>query len=407
MNFSQFDQAEIALHSNTRAESGQPYAAHLDDILNRADCATAQHVIEGWNGYRPTPLHTLNGLADDLGLAALYYKDEGSRFGLGSFKALGGAYAVLRLLAREIPKLTGQPASDADISAGKYAEFIKGLTVITATDGNHGRSVAWGARQFGCPCKIYMHAGVSKARRKAVADLGAEVVGIDGSYDESVHAAAADAAANGWFIVSDTSYEGYMDLPRHVMAGYTVMTSEIMEQFPDRKPPSHVFVQGGVGGLAGAVCGHFWQAYGADRPRFVIVEPDRAACLYQSALHGRPTVVTVSEETIMAGLSCGEVSLLGWDILSPGTDDFMTITDDLIAPTMRRLAAGEADPVVVAGESAVAGLAGLIAARRSPTLSAVLGLDTSSTVLVIGTEGATDPAIYETIVGHPPTAVAA
>ena len=400
MNFSLFDNAIVSHHRNIRAVSDQKFPGNLDRVLGEVDCATARKVIEHWNEYRVTPLHSLDELAGELGIASLYYKDEGSRFGLGSFKALGGAYAVLRLLAEEIPNLAGKPVTDEDISAGKYADVIKTLTVVTATDGNHGRSVAWGARQFGCACKIYMHAGVSDERVRAIANLGAEVIRVSGNYDESVHQAAADASKHNWFVVSDTSYAGYVELPRQVMAGYTVMTSEIIEQIPQRRPPSHVFVQGGVGGMAGAVCSHFWRAFGKDRPRFITVEPDRADCLYQSAVHDRPTTVHVSEETIMAGLSCGEVSLLGWDILSIGCDDFMTISDDLVAPVMRQLAYGGGDQAVVAGESAVAGLAGLIAARRSRELAGALGLDKHSSVLVIGTEGATDPEIYAAIVGR-------
>jgi len=199
--------------------------------------------------------------------------------------------------------------------------------------------------------------------------------------------------------------KGYEELPRQVMAGYTVMTSEILGQIADRPPLTHVFVQGGVGGLAAAVCSHFWQAFGADRPRFVIVEPDRADCLFQSAVNDRPTTVKIHEDTIMAGLSCGEVSSLGWEILGTGCDDFMTISDDLVAPVMRQLADGSRDQPIVAGESAVAGLAGLIAARRSRKLSEALGLDEHSRILIIGTEGATDPEIYRSIVGRSASAV--
>ena len=407
MDFTAFEQASIAHQHNGLAVTGSAYPAALAEILGAQDGARARQVIESWPGYRATPLRRLSGFAQQLGLAAVFYKDEGSRFGLGSFKALGGAYAVLRLLSTELQKQTGASVSDTDIASGATAEAARSITVVTATDGNHGRSVAWGAQQFGCGCKIYMHAGVSPGRAQAVEALGAEVVWVEGNYDDSVRQAAADAAANGWFIVSDTSYEGYMDLPRQVMAGYTVMTGEVLDQLPDGPPPSHVFLQGGVGGLAGAVASHLWQAYGEQRPRIVIVEPDRAACLYQSARQGEPVIVAVEEETIMAGLSCGEVSLLGWEILRSAADDFLCIPDELVAPVMRALAEGGADEAVVAGESAVAGLAGLIAARRSAALSEALGLDESSRVLLFGTEGATDPEIYREIVGRAPEDIAA
>ncbi|MDX1739506.1 MAG: pyridoxal-phosphate dependent enzyme, partial [Alphaproteobacteria bacterium] len=196
--------------------------------------------------------------------------------------------------------------------------------------------------------------------------------------------------------------------PRNVMAGYTVMTSEIKRQLEDQPIPTHVFIQGGVGGLAGAVCTHLWQHYGANKPRFVVVEPDRADCIYQSGLKGETVDVHITEETVMAGLSCGEVSNLGWDILKTGTADFMTITDDLVAPTMKLLAKGvSGDPAFAAGESAVAGLAGALAALANPFLKSQLNLDENSRILVIGTEGATDPEIYEQIVGIPATSLAA
>jgi len=399
MNFSPFDRALTTHHDNARAASGEAFRDSLQDILGEADCARAREVIEGWNGYHVTPLHSLDGFAREIGIGHLYYKDEAGRFGLGSFKALGGAYAVLRLLAVEIPKIIGRPVSDAEISDGTHAEVIRPLTVVTATDGNHGRSVAWGARNFGCGCKIYVHAGVSRQRVQAMAELGANVIHVNGNYDASVHRVATDAVKNDWFVVSDTSYAGYEDLPRQVMAGYSVMTSEIIEQLQQRAPLTHVFVQGGVGGLGGAVCCQLWREYGRARPRFTVVEPERADCLFQSALRGRPTAVDIKEETMMAGLSCGEVSTLAWNILDAGCDDFMTITDDLVAPVMRRLSRSGDDPAIVAGESAVAGLAGLLAARRSPELTRALGLDEDSSVLVIGTEGATDPDIYQSIVG--------
>lgn len=405
MDLSEMHGGDMVLHHNDKAQTGISYPAALESVLDSALCDSARTAISQWPGYAPTPLVDLSETARSLNLASVYYKDEGPRFGLGSFKALGGAYAVLKLLGRELRSETGNPLPEDEIAQGRHADRAAGVTVVTATDGNHGRSVAWGARMFGAGCKIYMHAGVSPGRARAVEDLGAEVVWVDGNYDESVRRAAQDASANGWHIVSDTSYDGYMDLPRHVMAGYTVMVSELGGQIPTAAPPSHVFLQGGVGGLAGAVAAGLWQHYGADRPRVVVVEPDRAPCLYRSAVQGKPVAIDIVEETVMAGLSCGEVSLLAWEVLKAGADDFMTVSDDWVAPLMRGLAQG-ARPIV-AGESAVAGLAGLVAACKSPDAAAALGLDNSARVLVIGTEGATDPEIYESIVGHPPAEIAA
>ncbi|BBK44810.1 diaminopropionate ammonia-lyase [Allostella vacuolata] len=379
------------------------YGAAQRAVLNRTAFAEARDEITRWPGYTPTPLVALPGLARDLGVAAVWYKDESGRFGLGSFKALGGAYAVFRLLAREIAARTGDRVTSADLVAGRHRELVAGLTVTCATDGNHGRSVAWGARTFGCRCVIYIHETVSEGRRAAIEAFGAEVVRTPGNYDDSVRRAAGDAAANGWFVVSDTSYEGYLDVPRDVMQGYALMADEAMAQLPGGERPTHCFVQAGVGGLAAAICGHFWERWGAARPSFVVVEPEKAACLFASAEAGRPTVFPGALDTIMAGLACGEVSLIAWQVLDPGADAFMTIPDDGAVAAMRALAAGT--PPVVAGESGVGGLAGLMAAAADPEARRRLGLDANSRVLLFGSEGDTDPALYADLVGRPASAV--
>lgn len=395
-----FSTTPINHFHNTRADSEGAWPEALNEILHPDVVQQALDEIHHWPAYAMTPLRSFDGLAKELGLGGIYYKDEATRFGLGSFKALGGAYAVLNLLRQQLD------ASFEAIRSGSMAEAASRVTVATATDGNHGRSVAWGAQQFGCNCVIYIHAEVSEGRKAAMEAYGATVVRVDGNYDESVRQAAADAEANGWFIVSDTSYPGYTDLPRHVTAGYTVMLDEALGQLPPGTQLTHSIAQGGVGGLAGAVCGYLWQRLGADRPRSLIAEPAFADCLYKSAEAGEATVVDIQEETLMAGLSCGEVSYLSWEILSRGTHDFLSMNDDLVGPTMKMLAdgVGGAEPVV-AGESAIAGLAALIAVMQRPELAAELGLGADSQVLLIGTEGATDAAIYEELVGRPAEAV--
>ncbi len=374
--------------ANPRAEHG-PWPERLDSVLDQAAFDAAGAEIRRWEGYQPTPLVAIESLAQAAGVTWVGFKDESSRFGLGSFKALGGAYAVLRLLSRE----TGLDA--ASIRGGGHAERMKSITVVTATDGNHGRSVAWGAGRFGCRCRIYIHAGVSENRASAMRALGAEVVRVDGNYDDSVHRASDDAEANGWFVVSDTSWEGYTELPRYVMAGYGVMVDEVIDQPGAAEPPTHVFVQGGVGGLAAAVAARFWMRFGASRPTLVVVEPNRADCLYQSACNAAPVCVDITEETIMAGLSCGEVSMLAWQVLETAVDHFITITDDNVAAAMRFLASVAVPGAAVeAGESGVAGLCGFVQTATDPALASVIGLDASSRVLLLGTEGATDPEIY-------------
>ncbi len=405
---SRFAQHAARLFHNARAKPDLEYGRTRREILNADAFRAARREIASWPGYRATPLVALGGLARAAGLGEIRYKDEGDRFGLGSFKALGGAYAVYRLLAREIERRRGESADVAALLDGRYKDIAARITVTCATDGNHGRSVAWGAQMFGCRCVIYIHATVSEGRKAAIARYGAEVVRTPGNYDDAVRRAAEDATRNGWFVVSDTSYEGYMDVPRDVMQGYTIMVDEALAQLPRDRLPTHVFVQGGVGGLAAAVCGHLWETCGRDRPRFVVVEPEKADCLYQSAVNGRPTAVHGELDTIMAGLACGEVSLLAWQILEAGADDFMTVSDAAAADAMRLLAAPVGgDRPVVAGESAVAGLAGLLIAAAHEDQRTALGLGPDSRILLIGSEGDTDPALYERIVGRPAARVRA
>lgn len=365
-------------------------------VLTRDDFARAYEEITQWSGYAPTPLVSLEGLARALGVARIEYKDEGPRFGLGSFKALGGSYAALRVLQREIVRRTGEEVALEAIREGRYADACREITLVSATDGNHGRSLAWGCQRFGAPCRIYIHAEVSEGRAQAMRDLGAEVVRITGDYDDSVALAKAEAEANGWFVVSDTSWPGYSAPPRDVMAGYGVMVREACEAM--EAAPTHVFLQGGVGGLAAAVAAALRQYWGAESPRVVVVEPELAACLIESARKGAATQVVIAEETIMAGLSCGEPSEMAWEVLREEATDFLTIPDSIVAPTVRFLARQETgDAKVEAGESAIAGLAALIAAQRDDTLWQALGLGANSRVLLIGSEGVTDPEIFRQI----------
>lgn len=365
-------------------------------VLTEQDFTDARAEITKWEGYAATPLISLSALAAQIGVGAILYKDESSRFGLCSFKALGGSYAAERVLQREVARRTGRKVSLADIRTGKFKAECAGITLVSATDGNHGRSLAWGCRRFGASCRIYIHAQVSDGREKAMRDLGADVIRIEGDYDASVALARKEAEENGWFVVSDTSWPGYSQPPRDVMAGYGVMTHEICEALD--QAPSHVFLQGGVGGLAAGVIAGLRQYWGDDAPRAIIVEPELAACLFESAKAGKATNVAIEAETLMAGLSCGEPSELAWEILAEEATDFLTIPESVVAPAVRLLAQpiGE-DRAIEAGESAVAGLAALIAARQDASLSAKLGLDADSRVLLIGSEGVTDPAVFAMI----------
>ena len=366
-------------------------------VLTAAGFASAAEEIAGWEGYAPTPLLALDALAGALGVAKVLYKDEGQRFGLGSFKALGGAYAALRVLQRQISSALGRPVAPADIRKGRHTELVSRITLVTATDGNHGRALAWGCRRFGAPCRIYIHAEVSEARAAAMRALGAEVLRIDGNYDDSVALAREEAEANGWFAVSDTSWPGYTEVPRDVMAGYGVMAREVCDALD--RAPTHAFLQAGVGGLAAALAAGLRQRWGGESPRIAVVEPELAACLFESARAGDRTDIRIEEETLMAGLSCGEPSGLAWEVLAEEASDFLTVPESFVGPAMRLLARPfGGDPEIEAGESAVAGLAALIAAARSDRLRRALGLGADSRVLLIGSEGATDPDSYAALV---------
>jgi diaminopropionate ammonia-lyase len=373
------------------------YSKALQQLISLTAADQAQATISNWPGYAVTPLHCLDGLAARASLGTIWYKDESQRFGLQSFKALGGAYAVICYLLDHIAVVTGHSATIEDLLDGRYQAQLLDVVVSCATDGNHGRSVAWGAHLFGCQCIIYIHRDVSAGRQQAIEVYGAEVIRVSGNYDDSVRQAAADAEQHGRVIISDTSYEGYTQIPTQVALGYTVMLAEIVEQLQGQVP-SHVFVQGGVGGLAAAVCAYFWQTWGIERPRFIIVEPEQANCLQASAKAGSPQVIEGDLETLMAGLACGEVSVIAWQILHPGVNDFLTISEAAVAPTMRMLAAGcDGDISIEAGESAVPGLAAALVATADSYWSQCLGLDQHSRILVLGTEGATDPHLYRQI----------
>lgn len=379
-------------------------AAYPDALTGIFSAETDQQAfqdIRGWPDYAETPLEDMRDLAAILGIDRLYFKDEGDRFGLGSFKALGGAYAVGLYLLEIVRKKTGQDSLALQgLLGGKYRSLISDVVVACATAGNHGRSVAWGARLFGCQSRIYVHKGVTKGRCDALRSFGADVIRVDGNYDDSVATADRDARDNGWAIISDTAYEGYDVIPSHIMRGYTVLVEETLRQIPQAEWPTHVFVQGGVGGLAAAVCAHFWIRMGKDCPRLIVVEAERADCLLQSAAAGHLVTVGGDLKTMMLGLSAGKVSTTAWDVISPSVSDFLAISDDYVVPVMKLMASGAVHtrPVVV-GEAGTAGLAALLCAAEQPDLFASLGLDRYSRVLVIGTEGATDPTLYAQLIG--------
>ena len=347
--------------------------------LNSAIMLAAQNQIRTWSGYAPTPLVRLDTIATLCGVKTVYYKDEAHRFGLKSFKALGGAYAVAELASKEMAA-SRDPAQ---------------LTVATATDGNHGRSVAWGAKLAGCRAEIYIHKNVSKERERAMAVYGANIKRIDGNYEASLEACKNDAGMNGWHIVSDTSWDGYREIPLLIMAGYTMIGQEITMQL-GQDNLTHCFLPIGVGGLAGGIVAPLWQYMNHKLPSMISVESSMSACLLESISAQTPTLVDINQETLMAGLSCGEVSVLAWELLKPTLTHCLAINDKAVAHLMAKFADGSiAGTPIEAGECATSGLAALLAAKQDPALWKQLGFDKNSTILLIGTEGATDPDIYE------------
>jgi diaminopropionate ammonia-lyase len=330
-----------------------------------------------------TPMHRLSGLAKKLHLKDIWAKDESSRLGVSSFKIMGVRYAVNDLLARGV--------------------LVKGQTVACATDGNHGHAVAHMARVSGLKAHVFMHSDTVPARLRAVTDEGARAVLVDGNYDDSVRFARQEAERNGWTIISDTAWPGYEAIPRQIMAGYTMIMEEAFSQCEDLIPDV-VLVQAGVGGFLCAVVSWLCHRYGTSRPYVISCEPSAAACVLESARAGEPVTIRGKLRTMMAGLSAGQISSIAFPIVTGAVDAFVAIEDKWSAKAMRLLAHPcPPDPVVTAGESGACGLAALLALQNDEDLVSLLkasGLTPASRVMVINTEGATDPSNYARIVGQ-------
>ena len=388
----------------------QAYPAALQQILSIASAQESRRWLASWDRIspQPTPLYELPGLAQQLGVAHIAIKDESVRSPLASFKALGAPIALVRLVRRLWPQ---HQFDMATLWAGGYAALLADFTVISATDGNHGRALAAAAQSLGCGCVIVIHANVSVEREQAIAAYGAQIIRIAGNYDDSVVESARLAAANGWHVVSDTSYAGYEIIPGDVMQGYSIIADEVEAQTqsqPTACPYTHVFLQSGVGGFAAGMASYLWEFFGLVRPRLIVVEPEQADCLYQSAIVGAPANATGSVDSLMAGLACGETSPLAWQILQPCIDDFMTVSDESAAHAMRCLAYPTAHDIpIVSGESGAAGLAGLQTVLSDVAVAQSLGIDATSRILLISTEGATAPSVYHECVGEAADAVVA
>ena len=355
------------------------YSFDKDKILksiSKDDIDDAYNIISKWEGYSPTPLISLNKLSKELNLKNIFYKDENKRFDLKSFKALGGAYAV-----------------------EKVTKGNKDIVVATATAGNHGRSVAWGARRLGLKCKIFISEFVSEARGQAMTDLGADVIKVKGNYEQSLIECIKQSTDNNWQIVQDVAWKDYMLVPKYTMAGYSVMMKEIIDQINSEKI-THIILQAGVGGMAGAMVAGIAR-YLDNIPVTIVVEPDSAACVLESIKTGKIEKIDIKRESLMGGMSCGEVSLVPWEILKNSVKHVISLPDDDIAKTMKLLGNSSfSDEPIIAGENSAPGVISLIASCEDENIKQKLKLDQNSNVLVIGCEGDTDQEMYQKLINQ-------
>ena len=357
----------------------QKFSFNKNQILNslsKEDIDDAYTKISNWKGYSPTPLVELNKLSKELNLNKIFYKDESKRFDLKSFKALGGAYAVEKVTKGNID-----------------------IVVATATAGNHGRSVAWGAKRLGLKCKIFISEYVTDARGKVMSDLGADVIKVKGNYESSLIECIKQSTKNNWQIIQDVAWKEYITVPKYTMAGYAVMMKEIVDQL-DHNKISHIILQAGVGGMAGAMIAGVAR-YLKNIPITVVVEPDSAACVLESIRTGKIEKIDIIRESLMGGMSCGEVSLVPWEILKNSVKYCISLPDDDIAKTMKLLGnANFSDEKIIAGENSTPGVISLISSCENEKIKEKMQLNKNSNVLLIGCEGDTDKEMYQKLINQ-------
>jgi len=385
-------------HRREAPDWSAPELSYLDGIREGA----ARPLHRNLPGYAPTPLHDLSGLAAQLELGAILAKDEAPRFGIDAFKGLGASYAIFSVLAARWREHTGEDLAVDAFLDRQVRETLGDVTFAAATDGNHGRAVAWTARLVGQHAVIFMPDDTAPARIAHIEDQGARVELVAGTFDDCVSRCAAAAEANGWQVIADTAYPGNMEIPGAIMTGYATIFAEVEEQL--NPPPDIVFLPAGVGGVAGAATAHYVLTHGSRRPLLVCVEPEDAACFLESAQRddGKPIPAAGACRSLMAGLNCGIPSLLAWPVLRDGIDLFLAVEDRWAEAAMRAYH----QHGVVAGESGAAALAGLLALLEDPALAEArlhLAIGPTSRVLVLNTEGATDAAGYRRVVGVDPS----
>ncbi len=351
--------------------------------------------------YSPTPLTPLPSLANTLGVGEIWVKDESHRFGLNAFKGLGGSYAIAQAIASRL----GRPMEETTfplLSSQETKDQLGTLTFVTATDGNHGRGVAWAAQQLGHRAVVYMPKGTAPERLRNIQKLGADASITELNYDDAVRLANQMAQEQGWILIQDTAWEGYEDTPTHILQGYATLAAEIASQL-EGETPTHLFLQAGVGSFAGAALGYFANLWGKNCPTTVILEPTQADCIFRTAKADDSQLhfVTGEMDSMMAGLCCGEPCTLSWPILRDCATGYVSCDDDYAAQGMRLLGLPTGDdPKIISGESGAIGAGVLWAIMTKPELSslrAALGFDATSKVLLISTEGDTDRENYQKI----------
>lgn len=374
-------------------------------FLSRDEVKKARGFHLSMDEYKPTPLVELNELAKVLKVSKVFVKDESYRFGLNAFKALGGTYSVARLLCGKL-NVSIEEASFEYFNRSDVKEQIKDMVFVTATDGNHGRGLAWAATKLGCKSVVYMPKGSSLKRLQAIIDEGADASITELNYDDAVRLAKDKADENGWFMVQDTAWQGYEDIPNWITQGYTTMADEALEQLQEMgiERPTHVFLQAGVGSFAGGVLGYYANVFKENCPITTVVEPDAADCIYRSATvgDGNPHFVGGELNTIMAGLACGEPNHITWEVLRDYATAYISCPDYVAVRGMRLLAhPNGSDKVVVSGESGAAGVGAFSYIMQDSKLTALkeqLKLDENAVVLCFNTEGDTDPDHYQKII---------
>jgi len=345
-------------------------------ILSSEDIDEAYKTISSWNSYSPTPLISLNKLNEKLKLNKIFYKDESKRFHLKSFKALGGAYAVEKIIKGNDKKV-----------------------ISTATAGNHGRSVAWGSQKNGLECKIFISEFVSESRAEVMRNFGADVIRVKGNYEDSLNECIKQSNQNNWQIVQDVAWKNYKLVPKLTMAGYSVMMKEISEQIKNEKI-SHVILQAGVGGMAAAMVAGIVR-YLDYIPQIIIVEPDSAACVLESIKKGKIKKISIDKESIMGGMSCGEVSLVPWEILKNSVHYCVTISDDYISKTIKYLANNQfSDEKIIGGECSAPGIVSLVGLSNNNETRETISLNEDSSVLLFGCEGDADEELYQKLLAE-------